>query len=399
MQAVLTGLMYFLAAATALAQRPLTVSLYGQTWSGVLPQSAVALSIKPEMDEMALEQTMRAVQTSLQPFVKTLQRSCDSLRCSDWLRLKVAMAVAKSAWKSEMERVVGCSALLRAMGYNAVLVASQRRLQLAVEINQPIYFGAMFRLGEGGKQMFMLLDVEKNSIQKSKPKGEMELLANLNEAQTLRALALDKLSFPILPNKPVTKTLTWTFQGKTFSLRVTLNRNLIDYLAEHPQMEVSWYFNQPLTSAFKAQVIEPLKKLVAQEKLTGTAAVDFLLQFSLARPYLEDHKQARGEHCSFVEESLFDDYTDCEDRAYLLAALVQGVLGYNVVGLQFPNHVAVAVEIPENRQMGKKIIFEGRTYIVCDPSYSGSTVGEIIEPFKDAAPQSVIKIDEIKFVD
>jgi hypothetical protein len=399
MRAVLTGLICYFIAATTLAQRSLTVLLYGQTWSGVLPQNAVTLSIKPEMDEMVLEQQVRAIQESLRPLVRTLQHSCDSLHGSDWLRVKVAIAFAKSAWRSETERVVGSCAMLRAMGYNAVLVASQRRLQLAVEINQPIYFGAMFRLGEGGKQMFMLLDVEKNSIQKSKPKGEMELLANLNEAQTLRALALDKLRFPILPDKPIAKTLTWTFQGKTFSLRVTLNRNLIDYLAEYPQMEVSWYFNQPLTSAFKAQVIEPLKKLVAQEKLTGAAAVDFLLQFSLARPYLEDHKQARGEHCSFVEESLFDDYTDCEDRAYLLAALVRGVLGYNVVGLQFPNHVAVAVEIPENRQTGKKIIFEGRTYLTCDPSYSGSTVGEIIEPFKDAAPQSVIKIDEIKFVD
>jgi len=70
MQAVLIGLVCFLAAATALAQRALTVSLYGQTWSGVLPQSAVALSIKPEMDEMALEQTMRDVQTSLKPLSK-----------------------------------------------------------------------------------------------------------------------------------------------------------------------------------------------------------------------------------------------------------------------------------------------------------------------------------------
>jgi hypothetical protein len=58
MQAVLIGLICFLAAQPQLwHNESLTVSLYGQTWSGVLPQSAVALSIKPEMDEMVLEQT------------------------------------------------------------------------------------------------------------------------------------------------------------------------------------------------------------------------------------------------------------------------------------------------------------------------------------------------------
>jgi hypothetical protein len=134
------------------------------------------------------------------------------------LRVKVAIALAKSAWRSETERVVGSCAYAACYGLQCrANCFAQRRLQLAIEINKPIYFGAMFRLGEGGKQMFMLLDVEKNSIQKSKPKDEMELLANLNEAQTLRArYALDKLRFPILPNKPIAKTLTWTFQGKPF---------------------------------------------------------------------------------------------------------------------------------------------------------------------------------------
>lgn len=389
----------FSANVVATAQRAVTVSLYGQSFSGVLPNGAAAMTIKPASDDAALSRQVQNLQESLLPLSKQLKERCAALRWNDWLCAKVALAFAKSLWRADAERAVGACALLRAMGYNAMLTLAQNRLHLAVEISRPIYFGAMFRLGQNGEQIFALLDLEKNGVQKSMPKGEMELLASLDGAQNLRPLSLSEPLSPIFPNKPVSKTLSWKFQEKEFSIVVSFNQNLIEYLANYPQMEVGWYFNQPLTSAFKAQVIEPLQKLIVQENLTGAAAVDFLLQFCLARPYLEDGKQARGEHCSFVEESLFDAYTDCEDRSYLLAALVRGALGYKVIGLQFPNHVAVAVHLPEKMETGKKIIFEGKPYITCDPSYLGSTVGEIIEPFKAASPQSIIKIDEIKFVD
>ncbi len=384
---------------TATVPRVVTISLYGQRFSAVLPNAAAILSIKTAGDDAALERHVQSLQLSLAPLAKQLKETCTTLRWNDWLCAKLALMFAKSAWHADAERTVGACALLRAMGYDATLTLAQNRLYLATQISRPIYFGAMFRLGQRGEQIFALLDIEKNTVLRSMPKGEMELLSSPADAQNLRALSLEEPLLPIFPNKPVSKTLAWKFQEKEFAISVTYNQNLIEYLAGYPQMEVGWYFNQPLTSAFKAQVIEPLQKLIRQQNLTGAAAVDFLLQFCLARPYLEDSKQARGEHCSFVEESLFDTYTDCEDRSYLLAALVRSVLGYEVIGLQFPNHVVVAVRLPEKIETGKKIIFEGKTYTVCDPSYLGGTVGDIIEPFIAASPQSIIKIDEIKFVD
>lgn len=392
-------LLCFFESATARVPRVVTISLYGQSFSAVLPDAVATLSIKTAGDDAALEHQVQALQASLLPLVKQFRETCITLRWNDWLCAKLAVAFAKSAWRTDAERTVGACALLRAMGYNAILTLAQNRFYLATQISRPIYFGAMFRLGQKGEQIFALLDIEKNTVLKSMPKGEMELLSSVAEMQNLRALSLEEPLLPIFPNKPISKTLAWKFQEKEFAISVTYNQNLIEYLADYPQMEVGWYFNQPLTSTFKAQVIEPLRKLIRQQNLTGAAAVDFLLQFCLARPYLEDGKQARGEHCSFVEESFFDAYTDCEDRAYLLAALVHGVLGYEVIGLQFPNHVAIAVQLPEKIETGKKIIFEGKTYTVCDPSYLGSTVGDIIEPFVSALPQSIIKIDKIKFVD
>lgn len=381
------------------AQPPLTVSLYGQRFSISLPPSARTVQLNMLTDETTLEKELARLESLLQPVAAAVHTESKKLRWNDWLHVKLAVALAKAIWTSEPERTLGSVALLRAFGYNAVLtVAGNQHVRLAVEIQRPIYFAAVFRLGEHSQHIFALYDIDKNDLQKTLPKDGLELLGSPTHP-TRRALSFDYPLHPIFPNKLISKTLAWRYRNKKFSLTVSFNKHQLDYLASYPQLDVAWYFNQALSSAFRQQVIEPLKNILAQENLSGVQALDFLLQFCLARPYLEDQKLPRGEHCSFVEESLFDAYTDCEDRAYLLAALVQGILGYKVIGVQFPNHVAIGVHVPGASLSGKHYLFEGERYISCDPSYLGSTVGDIIEPFQHQTPERIIKIDALKFVD
>ncbi|MCS7013543.1 MAG: hypothetical protein NZM05_07930 [Chloroherpetonaceae bacterium] len=380
------------------AQTTLTVRLYGETFSLSLPHQTHAFRLAALTDEHAIERALADLEQALKPLASQLRTQSDKLRWNDWLNVKLAASAAKEVWKSEPERVFGCAALLRALGYNATLAVSERkRLWLAFEISQPVYFAAVFRLGEKNTTMYALYDIEKNDLQKTLPKDGLELLTAPMQG-IKRAVSFEQPLRPTFPERPISKTLSWTYRGRKFSLTCAFNKNQLDYLAGYPQMEVAWYFNQALSKAFQEKVIEPLKKMLVQENLKDVEAVDFLLQFCLARPYLEDQKQPRGEHCSFVEEALFDAYTDCEDRAYLLAALVQGVLGYKVIGVQFPNHVAIGVCIPNAKLNGKIYTFENERYVSCDPSYLGSTVGEILEPFQHSLPERIIKIDGIKFV-
>lgn len=45
----------------------------------------------------------------------------------------------------------------------------------------------------------------------------------------------------------------------------------------------------------------------------------------------------------FAEETLFYPLSDCEDRAIFFAILIRNLLGLDVIGLDYPGHIATAV--------------------------------------------------------
>jgi hypothetical protein len=60
-----------------------------------------------------------------------------------------------------------------------------------------------------------------------------------------------------------------------------------------------------------------------------------------------------------------------------------------VVGLDYPNHVATAVhfhsEIP-----GKAVTFRGKRFVICDPTYVNADAGMEMPDFKDITPKVIV---------
>ena len=74
-------------------------------------------------------------------------------------------------------------------------------------------------------------------------------------------------------------------------------------------------------------------------------AVNVLLRFvQTGFSYLTDSEQFGREKFMFPEETLSYPYSDCEDRSFLFAYLVSSLLGLDVIGLDYPGHVATAVK-------------------------------------------------------
>jgi hypothetical protein len=113
-------------------------------------------------------------------------------------------------------------------------------------------------------------------------------------------------------------------------------------------------------------------------------AVNFLLHFvQKATNYKSDKEQFGVEKPLFPEESLFYEFSDCEDRCILFSYLVSNLLGLKVVALDFPNHVATAVKFNDNIK-GDFIIYKGSKFVICDPTYFGADVGVCIPAYKNA---------------
>src|SRR3972149_2063363 len=125
---------------------------------------------------------------------------------------------------------------------------------------------------------------------------------------------------------------------------------------------------------------------------TEWEAVNILLRFvQTAFEYKTDDDQFGREKPLFVDEVLFYPASDCEDRSVLFAYLVQTLLGLDVVGLDYPAHIATAVRFT-SEVAGDQVMYEGKKFVICDPTYIGADVGMCMEQFKGVVPK-VIKIE------
>jgi hypothetical protein len=119
-------------------------------------------------------------------------------------------------------------------------------------------------------------------------------------------------------------------------------------------------------------------------------ALNMLLRFAqTAFAYKTDGDQFGREKYMFVEETLSYPYSDCEDRAVLYAWLVREVAGGDVIGLSYPGHVATAVRVRNVKSGFSTIDYDGKRYVVADPTYIGADVGMAMPQYASVRPDIV----------
>lgn len=186
-----------------------------------------------------------------------------------------------------------------------------------------------------------------------------------------------------LTNKP----FNYVLDGNIIELRV--NQPLIDFYAHYPQTELAIYATAAMEEAFAAAIIREFRPAVAGK--TPVQALNILLEFmQQGFVYQSDRKQFGREKNFFCEENFYYPANDCEDRAVLFARMVQLLLGYDVVLLEYDNHVSTAVQIPGRKVRGYHLDIRGRRYMVCDPTFIGAAVGDLSRKYRNKSPNIII---------
>jgi hypothetical protein len=181
--------------------------------------------------------------------------------------------------------------------------------------------------------------------------------------------------------------LTFQFEGETYNIEVTYDRERIRFFETYPQLDLGLYFSSGVYRA----TATPLQQQLAESMrgMSELKAVNFLLRFTqTALQYETDDQQFGRENYLFPEETIFYPYSDCEDRAVLFAWLVSTLLGLEVVGLDYPGHVATAVHF-NSKINGDSISFQGKRYVVTDPTYINARAGMSMPQFKKYSPTVV----------
>lgn len=174
-------------------------------------------------------------------------------------------------------------------------------------------------------------------------------------------------------------------------ISIATNKNLVDFLKDYPRTNV-WpiYVKASISDDMKRQLYPQLRKAIAGK--SKTEAVQMLLNFvQTAFEYKTDQEQFGEEMPLFADEMLYYPYADCEDRSILLSVLVKDLTGLDVILLDYPEHIAMAVRFDEPVD-GYYFTVDGEEYVVCDPTYIGASVGDCMPRYVGASAD-VIKID------
>ncbi|TKJ41733.1 hypothetical protein CEE37_03965 [candidate division LCP-89 bacterium B3_LCP] len=183
------------------------------------------------------------------------------------------------------------------------------------------------------------------------------------------------------------RNTSFSYRGKTYDVAIDYDKATVDFFAAYPQTDLNVYFDAPVSKIAGASLIAALEPIVSGK--SEAEAVNILLRFvQTAFDYKTDGEQFGREKYFFPEEIFHYSHSDCEDRSVFFAYLVRNLTGLEVIGLDYPGHVATAVKFSDALN-GEYVTFNGTKYIICDPTYIHANLGMCMPQFKEVTPDIV----------
>ena len=315
---------------------------------------------------------------------------------SDWAYYQMLLSLTRQFYGDTNEAVLAQAFLYSQSGYKMRLAHDDSRLYMLAATRHFIYNKLFYSID--GDWYFLLSGSQAKSLgicEASFPK-ESTLSLRISTSQ-------------VLSDNPTIQRTIKSRKNPDFSVTITSNKNYIDFYDTYPSSMVEnnfmtrWamYANSPIEPGIRKQLYPQLK-----EKLAGYNQVDAVQQLlwwmhgmvdldgtmsnSDTFLYRYDEDVWGCDRAFFGEETLFYPYCDCEDRSILLSHLVRDLVGLDVVLVYYPGHLAMAVnfteDIPSNCDY---ITLDGRKFVICDPTYIGSRVGETMSGMENQ-PTTVI---------
>jgi hypothetical protein len=172
------------------------------------------------------------------------------------------------------------------------------------------------------------------------------------------------------------------------TIKVDINRFLIEYLGNYPACELKLYFNTPFSEKALISLDRKLKPILSGK--SEIEKVNTLLSFiQKSFPYKTDQDQFGREKYMFSDEAVYYPYTDCDDRSVLFVHLIKHYTGLDAIGLNYPNHVSVGVRLTTPVK-GDYILYNNAKFFICDPTYIGARAGMAMDEMKTVRPEVIL---------
>ena len=298
---------------------------------------------------------------------------------NDWGFYQLLQKVSSVISDNQNERVLLSWFLLIKSGFQANIGYSDDSVFLMVPSENTIYNVPFYNIDGNRYYNFTFIETGNRS-------GKIKTY-NHQYPGADNKIHFGLLNNPQLPSLVKKRLLKFSYRGKTHSVPIKMNLNVIDFYRTYPSTDMQIFFNAPVDNNVAISLLEGLHPVISGKN--EAEAANILLRFvQTAFEYKTDAIQFGGEKYMFAAETLFYPYSDCEDRSILFSYLVRKLLKLEVVGLIYPGHAATAVKFNQPLS-GDLVEINGVRYIVCDPTYTNADIGKAMPKFMNSKPKVI----------
>lgn len=339
-----------------------TFDFYGFPINYDFDETMADIRMSGQADESSISEAFSQLsQTNYNRLLEQFYAYTDLLNLNDWGYYCLVKGASENLAGSDenTQKVLTWFLLIRS-GYKAKIAYFDDHIYILLPIRNQVYDVRFFQV-DG--QTYYIMDGEPTNI--------FTYDNDFPEAQKVFDLNLYKsLS---LGHEIASKTVSFSYGGHDFQLPFDYNKNLISFYRDYPLSDMKIYFDAAVSPELKSSVTTSFAPLIRD--MSELEAVNLLLHFvQTGFDYETDQEQFGYEKFFFAEEVFYYPYCDCEDRSVLFAYLVQHLTGLQVIGLNYPGHAATAVCFNQDVS-GDYFEYEGRKYVVSDPTYINAPVG------------------------
>ena len=372
------------------AQNPaltIRVPYFGDTLT-IETNSNVLVDLKQPVAELQVKDFYAAIsQTDFQPIITSLVNYRSRYQLDDWLFYQLIRRTAQqlSPKATDYERYTLYKwFLLVKSGYNAQLAFTKGKLLFYVQSDDNIYDIPLFI--KDGKQFVCLnihdfgkIDFEKDELFK----------VDMEVPEAVKAFSYRVKQVPDFKSKEYhEKELVFYYHDVEYRYNVMLNLQTNNLFNNYPTVDFESYFNIPMSSTTYSSLIPVLKnKIKGMKQAKG---IDYLMNFTRhAFMYESDQENFGAEKRLSPEQTLLNDFSDCDDRVALFYYLVKEIYDLPMIVLVYPSHITLAIEL--RKPIGVPVVYNGRKFSLCEPTPQRLElpIGQLMPELKTVAYQVV----------
>ncbi|MGY4385508.1 hypothetical protein ACVWYN_002548 [Pedobacter sp. UYP24] len=358
---------------TASAQhngRAVNFEMYNDTFN-VYADSTTIIAAPTTITEEFINSSYKQLDhENYKPIIDSLSAYKHKHQLNDWLYYQLIRKTAESiAAKKENYALYTFYKwfLMVKSGYDARLTIAANRIIFYVYNNEDIS-DIPFLMFKGKKYMCLNYHDYNHANLNDVPPTDM-----IGIPESIQAFSYKVTRMPdFKPTDYEDKKIEFSYKHRVYHFNVKVNPKVDAIFTNYPGVDFESYFNIPLTRQTYSSLIPLLKKNVLG--MGEKKGVDYLMKFTrYSFLYENDEENFGKEKRLSPEETLFSKYSDCDDRVALFFYLVKEIYNLPMIAMLYPTHITMAVQF--NKPIGKPIIYEGKSYSLCEPTPQKEDLG------------------------